>query len=557
MKNSGMRWGPDGGQVILNLRGWCQSGRFDRIWILLAAAYKTKVDVIAEIISRKVVESTQDETYTQCVCTRPLNVCEQAKVRRMNRWYLHPLFASMAIWSTGCDNAADLPDSPVFMAERDAATELGIVPIDAGTALADDAAANQPVVSIDAAVDASIALNAAPDTATTARLIAVVIDVLANDQGVTEGNAFVKSFTAAANGVVRSTPDGRLEYRPHSGFDGMDSFAYVVLSDSGAESRATVTVTVAPKTATVVAGVAYLATETRSPIDPERFGGMFFGANNKGQHIGRTEPDDQAFVQAADGEFIFVAPPTGQNMVLFEHINDDGAVVGNIFDVDYNSYAFLWKDGSFVKEWTHAGAFGINNAGQVVGTDFRDGAKAYLWKIDGTDQPVEIIIPGATEVDARGISNNGTIVGHAKFLDSPNTTQCFLRDKDGKITRPLIPAEFKTLNFFCSRLNNSNVIVGSMEAQDYSFNYPFVWSEAKGFSKFYFPQVPPPGSYGRGASLTAITDTGLVSGYYFERTPYIDAEDGDKRKYKMRFHAIDFAPLNAAPNTSFEDTRFD
>jgi len=475
----------------------------------------------------------------------------------MNRWYSYPLFASMAIWSVGCDNADDSPNVPDFTANQDAAVMTGNVTLDSGTFVAQDAAVTQPEVSIDAGVDASVALIAAPDKATTARLIPVVIDVLANDQGITPGNAFVKSFTAAANGVVRSTPDGRIEYRPRSGFDGTDSFVYVVRSDLGAESRATVTVTVAPKTATVAGGVVYLATETRSPADPERFGGAFFGANNKGQHVGRTEPDDHAFVQAADGKFIFVAPPTGQNLVLFEQINDDGAVVGNMFDVDYNSYAFLWKDGSFVKKWTHAGAFGINNSGQVVGTDFSDGAKGYIWKIDGTDQPVEIKIPGATGVDARGISNNGTIVGHAKFMDSPNTTQCFLRDKDGKITRPVIAADLKILNFACPRSNNSNIVVGSMEAQDYSFNYPFIWSEAKGFSRFYFPQVPPTGSYSRGASLTAISDAGVVSGYYFERTPYLDAEDGNKRKYKLRFHAIDFAPLNAEPNTTFEDSKFD
>lgn len=475
----------------------------------------------------------------------------------MNRLYFSTLFASIAILATACDNETDSPNIPDATAEQDATVTIGIDTLDSGTTLAKDAAANQPEVNIDAAVDASVSLIAAADKATTAKLIPVVIDVLANDQGITAGNAFVKSFTAAANGVVRSTPDGRIEYRPRSGFDGVDSFAYVVRSDSGAESRATVTVSIAPKTATVVAGVVYLATETRSPEDPVRFGATFFGANNKGQHVGRTEPADQAFVQAADGKFVFVAPPVGQSMVLFEHINDDGAVVGNMFDVDFNSYAFLWKDGSFLKKWTHAGAFGINNSGQIVGTDFRDGAKGYLWKLDGTDEPVEIKIPEASDVEARGISNNGTIVGHAKFMDSPNTTQCFLRDKNGKITRPVISAELKTLNFACPKNNNSNVVVGSMEAQDYSFNYPFIWSEAKGFSKFYFPQVAPPGSYNRGASLTAITDAGMVSGYYFERTPYIDAEDGKKRKYKLLFHAIDFTPLNAEPNTTFEDTKFD
>jgi hypothetical protein len=34
-----MRWGQEGGQAILNLRGWAQSERFDQAWALLAATF--------------------------------------------------------------------------------------------------------------------------------------------------------------------------------------------------------------------------------------------------------------------------------------------------------------------------------------------------------------------------------------------------------------------------------------------------------------------------------------------------------------------------------------
>jgi hypothetical protein len=50
MKNSGMRWGEDGGQAILTARSWCLSDRFDRAWATLAATYKTEVRVIAPVI---------------------------------------------------------------------------------------------------------------------------------------------------------------------------------------------------------------------------------------------------------------------------------------------------------------------------------------------------------------------------------------------------------------------------------------------------------------------------------------------------------------------------
>jgi hypothetical protein len=51
LKQSGMRWGEEGGQAILTLRGWTQSGdRFDRAWALLAATYQVKVTTLHNVI---------------------------------------------------------------------------------------------------------------------------------------------------------------------------------------------------------------------------------------------------------------------------------------------------------------------------------------------------------------------------------------------------------------------------------------------------------------------------------------------------------------------------
>jgi len=43
MKRSGMRWRHEGGQAILTLRGWAQSGRFDHGWAILVETYKQEV----------------------------------------------------------------------------------------------------------------------------------------------------------------------------------------------------------------------------------------------------------------------------------------------------------------------------------------------------------------------------------------------------------------------------------------------------------------------------------------------------------------------------------
>ncbi len=51
MKQSGMRWEEKGGQAILTLRGWTQSGdRFDRAWALLAATYQAEVVTLHNVV---------------------------------------------------------------------------------------------------------------------------------------------------------------------------------------------------------------------------------------------------------------------------------------------------------------------------------------------------------------------------------------------------------------------------------------------------------------------------------------------------------------------------
>jgi hypothetical protein len=50
LKCSGMRWGLEGGQAILTVRGWTQSGRFDKAWALLAATYQMQVITLDNVV---------------------------------------------------------------------------------------------------------------------------------------------------------------------------------------------------------------------------------------------------------------------------------------------------------------------------------------------------------------------------------------------------------------------------------------------------------------------------------------------------------------------------
>ncbi|MDX2019016.1 MAG: hypothetical protein SF187_02150 [Deltaproteobacteria bacterium] len=51
LKQSGMRWGKEGGQAILNLRGWAQSDRFDQAWALLAATFRAEITLVNGVVS--------------------------------------------------------------------------------------------------------------------------------------------------------------------------------------------------------------------------------------------------------------------------------------------------------------------------------------------------------------------------------------------------------------------------------------------------------------------------------------------------------------------------
>lgn len=51
LKHSGMRWGQEGGQAILNLRGWAQSERFDQAWALLAATFHAEITLLNDVVS--------------------------------------------------------------------------------------------------------------------------------------------------------------------------------------------------------------------------------------------------------------------------------------------------------------------------------------------------------------------------------------------------------------------------------------------------------------------------------------------------------------------------
>ncbi len=109
-----------------------------------------------------------------------------------------------------------------------------------GTGGTDTATVN---VTVDPVNDAPDAID---DAASTDEETAVVISVLTNDVDVDGDTLSVLGVSQGANGSTVRNGDGTVTYTPDEGFDGSDTFNYIVSDGNGGTDMATVTVTVDP-----------------------------------------------------------------------------------------------------------------------------------------------------------------------------------------------------------------------------------------------------------------------------------------------------------------------
>ena len=98
-------------------------------------------------------------------------------------------------------------------------------------------------VTVNPVADAPIASD---DTASAESDTPVVLNVVGNDSDPDGDAVQVTAVDQSANGTVVINADGTLTYTPNSGFEGLDSFDYVVSDGNGGIDTATVTVNVLP-----------------------------------------------------------------------------------------------------------------------------------------------------------------------------------------------------------------------------------------------------------------------------------------------------------------------
>jgi probable HAF family extracellular repeat protein len=133
------------------------------------------------------------------------------------------------------------------------------------------------------------------------------------------------------------------------------------------------------------------------------------GINSSGQVVGlfnaATDTNYHGFLYSNGSYSTISAPGTAQGTATSLYgINDLSQMVGFFNGGNGVGYSFLYSGGVFseLKLPLGAMAFGINNAGQIVG---RDGSNGGFLLSDNTY--IDIDVPGATSTTAMGINDNG------------------------------------------------------------------------------------------------------------------------------------------------------
>lgn len=230
----------------------------------------------------------------------------------------------------------------------------------------------------------------------------------------------------------------------------------------------------------------------------------FSGINNKGVIIGTWSPQGLTpYTAFTLSNGVYTAIPhnpagdgTGEQTSL---INDNGDFVGVFYAPGVGAQGFLYRGGVYTTiaplgSFAPTGAYGINNADQVVGyyNDSSGTAHGTLFS-NGTYQTIDF--PGASDTFLYGINNFGQIVG--QFIDSSGNYHGFQYNA-GAFVQLDYPG---ATNTFVLSNNDNGAIFGTSDAG------PFIYQNGQ-FTPF---TLTPPGP-DTAISVLASNSSGQIVG---------------------------------------------
>jgi probable HAF family extracellular repeat protein len=208
---------------------------------------------------------------------------------------------------------------------------------------------------------------------------------------------------------------------------------------------------------------------------------LAYGINDAEQVVGTFHDNtgSHAFLDTG-GRYTTIVVPGAPLITTAQNINNVGQIVG-IFGNSFVQHGFLDTGGSFTQidvpgaTTTITGAYGINDAGQIVGVS---GSHGFL---DTGGSFTQIDVPGATRTAAYGINNLGQIVGtFSSSFSSIINSHGFL-DTGGSFTQIDVPGGTDTVAY---GINDAGQIVGTFD--DRTGPHSFLYTRGN-FAQFDVP----------------------------------------------------------------------
>jgi probable HAF family extracellular repeat protein len=192
-------------------------------------------------------------------------------------------------------------------------------------------------------------------------------------------------------------------------------------------------------------------------------------------------------------------PADPANSAAYAGINTAGTVVGSATSSGGAQYAFSLAGGTYTTllAGAAANAFGINDAGTIVG-EYLTGGATHGFALSGTT--LTDIDIGAGGTHAYGISSNGLIAGF--YQDNAFNQFGFTTDGTNVTTLSYPSAAFTIAH----AVNDLGVVVGTYEDSNFAL-HGFIYDAGS------FINYDAPGAVNR-TYLTGINDSGLITGFF-------------------------------------------